>query len=93
VTFALDNALKSAGFGLIIGLSELNAPLAGGLLVPTLDWAILGFSTDASGRFIAGGTWPSGIPAGFSTVHQWWVMDAGGPQGWAATNAVKATTP
>ena len=37
--------------------------------------------------------WPAGAPSGLVLLFQSWVQDAGGPQGFAATNALAATVP
>jgi hypothetical protein len=34
-----------------------------------------------------------GLPADFSVFLQEWIADAGGPVGFAATNALRAVTP
>jgi hypothetical protein len=36
-------------------------------------------------------TFPSGIPPGFPFSAQMWISDAGGPAGYASSNAVEAT--
>ena len=33
------------------------------------------------------------VPSGFEFTFQYWQPDPFGPQGWAATNAVKLTAP
>ena len=37
--------------------------------------------------------WPAGLPSGFSTYHQMWVIDPAGSAGFAASNALKGTAP
>jgi hypothetical protein len=77
---------------LVIGLSAINAPFKGGTLVPMPDF-ILPLFSDFSGGASLSTTWPAGVPSGFSTYFQWWVQDAVGPSGYAASNAVAATAP
>jgi len=93
VSLALTNALESATTTLVIGLSELSAPFKGGVMVPHPDVLIFGLATDSSGELTLNGTWPAGIPPGFSMYFQHWIADAAGPQGFAASDALSGTTP
>jgi hypothetical protein len=45
------------------------------------------------GGFLLAFTWPSGVPAGIQIWFQHWVTDAGGPNGFSASNGLRATTP
>ncbi|MHC5211072.1 MAG: S8 family serine peptidase [Planctomycetota bacterium] len=93
VALELTAALPSALATLCIGFAPLNAPFKGGVMVPDTDLIVSGLVTGASGELPLGGTWPPGIPPGFTTYFQYWIMDAAGPQGFAASNAVSGTTP
>jgi hypothetical protein len=42
---------------------------------------------------MAAGTLPAGAPSGVTIHAQFWIVDAGGPKGFAASNAVVGTTP
>jgi hypothetical protein len=92
VKASLANAKPSALSFLVVGFSSLNAPFKGGVMVPDID---LGFviTTDFSGNVSFGGPWPIGVPTGFLTYYQWWVVDPIGPQGFAASNAISGTAP
>ena len=92
-TFFLDNALPSTISLWFIGFSELNAPFAGGVLVPALDLIIPGLPIDACGQQNISLGWPAGFPAGTEVIFQVWIADAGAVKGLSATNAVKATQP
>jgi len=92
VSFLLGNALPSAPSAFVVGAGLLGAPFKGGTLVPTLD-LVLALPTDALGGVQLGGRWPSGIPAGAHVLFQWWIVDGGGPVGFAASNALVGTTP
>jgi hypothetical protein len=89
----LTNALPSSSSTLIVGLSALNAPFKGGVLVPNPDVMLFALPVGPSGALALNGTWPNGIPANFSFYFQHWIVDAGGPAGLAASHGVKGTTP
>jgi len=48
----------------------------------------MGLQLDGAGEFATTGVWPTGLPAGFSLFWQMWVVDAGGPQNFAASNGL-----
>lgn len=91
--FSLSNGLPSTPVFLILGLSELCAPLKGGFLVPAPDFTIVGLSTDAGGSMVLAGDWPSGFPGPWEAYFQVWWVDAGGAQGFAASNGLEAQIP
>jgi len=93
VTLALSGALENSSAALVIGLAALGAPFKGGTMVPRPDVLVTGLPTDGSGGFVVGAPWPPGLPAGFSTWYQLWIIDAAGPLGFSASNALRATTP
>ena len=78
----------AGGLGyLVIGLSPLNAPFKGGVLVPNADFlAIVAF--DGAGVFSVIFSWPTDVPANTSMWWQCWAPDAGGPAGFAASNGL-----
>jgi hypothetical protein len=92
---AFDLTIRGAlpnGIGLFaMGLAPANLPLFGGLLVPTVD-ILLVAPIDAAGNWMFAGSWPAGY-ASTSFWSQGWVLDAGGPQGFAATVGVRGTSP
>lgn len=77
---------------LALGLSRLDVPLFGGLLLPSPDTLplLLGNGQGLSSLTL---TWPTGVPAGVDLFAQAWLLDATGPQGWTASNALQGTTP
>ena len=95
VSITLGNALENAPAFLIAGLSGLNAPFKGGVLVPdpAPPAVLLGLVTGPTGKLKLQSTWPAGLPSGFKLYVQWWIDDAAGPQGFAASNGLLATTP
>jgi hypothetical protein len=90
---ALSHAAVFAPTALVVGLSRLDAPFKGGVLVPSPDILIAGLVTDATGAALVSGSWPAGLPSGFAVSFQYWITDAMGPQGFAASGAVQGTTP
>lgn len=91
-TLALEAAPPFAPAYLVIGLSELSAPFKMGVLVPYHD-ILLAIPVNGFGEIEFAFPWPAGVPAGVSTWYQYWIVDAGAPEGFAASNALKATTP
>ena len=75
---------------------RFDLPFFGGVLVPDI-LAPGGFfllaGTGPSGGVALGGTWPAGIPAGSQIYMQIWVQDAVAAAGYAASEALGATTP
>ncbi len=93
VTLTLAEAAPSAATLLIVGATSLGLPFKGGTLVPDPDLLIGPLATDAEGVLSLSATWPSGLPSGAALFLQDWVVDASGPHGFAASNALKATAP
>ncbi len=89
----LTNAKGSAPLFIFIGFFAINAPFKGGTLVPDAGLTFA-FATSPSGTFPIGPLpWPAGIPTGFQLWIQEWFADAGGPNGAAASNAIRLKTP
>lgn len=88
----LSGAAPSAAATLVFGLTVLNAPFKGGLLVPA-PLLLLPLGTDAAGVAALPFEWPVGVPAGTELYFQAWVPDAGAPFGLAASNGVRGVTP
>ena len=93
VTLALAGAIPSGTTNLVVGLSLLGIPFKGGVLVPNPDVVIPGLPLSGSGTHSVSATWPAGIPSGTRTWYQHWVQDFTGPQGLAASNGLRGTTP
>lgn len=90
--FLLSNAPPNAAANLVLGLSTLYAPFKGGVMVPDLDLLVPGLPTGPSGSLLLPAAWPAGLPAGLAIHLQAWIPDAGGPKGFAASNAIKSIT-
>lgn len=92
-TLALTNGLPGSTTALIIGTSATPTPFLGGTLVPAPDVLVFGLPVDAAGALTLSAPWPTAVPAGTPFVFQHWVADATAPFGYAASNAVCATSP
>jgi hypothetical protein len=86
----LTNALPDSVTYLAIGLSVLEKPFKGGVLVPSPDLILPDLPVDSGGNLSLPFTWPDGIPAGSNLWFQHWILDPGGPQGFAASNGLMA---
>ncbi len=85
---ALTDAAPMAPTFLVIGLDEIFAPYKGGVLVPSPDVVIGGLLTDAVGDLMLPDVWPTGLATGATLYFQHWIVDAGGPTGFAASNGL-----
>jgi len=91
---ALDvsNALPGTTAWFILGFSVLDAPFFGGTLVPDVD-RILALPVSGSGQVSLQFTFPLGVPAATSLWIQAWFADDAALYGYAASSAVRGTTP
>ncbi len=92
VTLKLSRAVPNGTATLVIGLSQLGASFKGGTLVPQPDLIVAGLPIDSSGKLIVTGTWPHGIPSGVSVYFQYWIQDAVGVAGFAASGGLLGTS-
>jgi len=86
LVMTLTGAAPSAPVFLVGGVTVANLPLKGGVLVP----GPLG--SGPAGSLLLASAFPAGFPSGTLLVLQAWVADAGGPAGFAASNALCATS-
>jgi hypothetical protein len=93
VSLALTGAAPVSSAVLILGFAAIDVPFKGGILVPSPDAILAGLPTGPAGDFTAAGTLPASVPSGVTIHAQFWIVDAGGPKGFAASNAVVGTTP
>jgi FG-GAP-like repeat len=93
LTLRIGDGLPGATTFLVAGFGEALAPFKGGVLVPTPDAIVPLGPLDAQGDLQIAGTWPAGAPSDVSLVLQAWRVEAGAPQGFAATTAVRGETP
>jgi len=90
---SLSNARPNTTAALIVGHSAVNAPLFGGVLVPIPDLIFFGLPTGPTGAIDFVGALPAAMPAGFEVYLQYWITDAAGPQGYAASNGLRLIAP
>lgn len=94
VSLELSDALPGAQVVAIAGFSEAGAPLLGGTLVPAPDLVLLHAATvDASGEATLSATWPPGLPGGAEVYFQFWIQDPAAPEGYSASNGLRADVP
>jgi glucose/arabinose dehydrogenase len=92
LALTLQSAKPGAHAWLVAGLQTLAQPFKGGVMMPSPDAIVSGLIVNAHGKLPLAPVWPAGIPAGLPLVMQWWIADPSGPQGFTASNALKATT-
>jgi len=92
LVLALGGAPANAKVFLVAGLSELAATFKGGVLVPQPDALVIAL-THADGSYLLTVAATGPLPAGHSFWLQAWITDAGGPQGFAASSALRADIP
>jgi hypothetical protein len=93
VTLQVHGGQPNSAATLVVGLTDIEAPLKGGTLVPSPDILIAGLATDPLGDLVLVGAWPDGVPAGVSFYVQAWISDGTAPQGLSASDALRGTTP
>lgn len=93
VAITLTQARPSSPLIFLIGLSNLDAPLYGALVVPSPDILLTGLATDPTGSLMLAGPWPPGIPSDLTIYYQAWITDPLATFGYAASNGLSGTTP
>lgn len=93
LTLSLNSAKPATPIVLVVGSTLLNAPFKGGALVPNPSLLLFGLQTNGHGTLVLNATWPSGLPSGLVFVTQFWIPDAVGPAGFAASNGLAGVTP
>ena len=92
VELSVSNAAASAPGVHVLGLSTVEIPLLGGVLVPS-PLVLLDLSTDPDGNALTLVPIPGAIPTGLELYVQAWILDAAAIHEWSATNAVGTTSP
>ncbi len=90
-SFLLGDAAPLSLASLVVGFTKIDQPFKGGTLVPSINFAF-SFPTDVTGAHRIDGFWPPGIPTGFQTYYQAWIVDLTAVQGFAASNALKGVS-
>ena len=92
-SITLTGAKPSAPAFLIVGLTALLAPFKAGTMVPNPQMIFPLATSAAGGKFLSWATWPAGLPSGAELLMQYWIVDAGGPAGFSASNGLSAVVP
>ena len=88
ITLSLTSAAPLAPAYLVVGAGLLGLPFKGGIMMPSPGFILSGLAVGADGSLTLSGTWPGGPPPGTPLVLQWWFVDAAGPAGFTASNAL-----
>lgn len=91
-TAVIGNGLANASAFLILGVTRIDVPFAGGTFVPALN-AILPCTLDGNGEFVFQDTWPSDATVGDAFYFQAWILDPAGVKNFSASNALEAIAP
>jgi len=91
-TVTVSEALENAPGVHILGISQVNLPLLGGVLVPNPN-VLVPFATDGAGVASLSLPWPAGLPPGTQLFFQSWIVDPAATAGLSATNGIVATQP
>jgi Transglutaminase-like superfamily/Transglutaminase family len=90
----LEGAAPLAPCTLLVGFVPGSVPFKGGVLVPFPIALNVPLGLDPYGNSLLPWTsWPAGLPSGAGFLLQAWLADAAGPQGFAASNALRGVTP
>lgn len=92
VTLRAANAPPSSIGWLIVGGSEINAPVFGGTLVPALDASVFAV-LDAQGSWSIQFPWPAGYGPGTGFWWQFAAVDPATPFGFSASDALRSNIP
>lgn len=88
ITLTLDHVPAGAPAWFIAGVSQVNLPTFGGILVPSPDLVLGSFAIPGTGSLTLPSVWPTGIPAGFEITVQAWLLDPTGIFGFTASNGL-----
>ena len=95
VSITLSNVIAQTTALGVVGLSAIDAPFKGGILVPapTLVFATpTGGTAGVPSTVVLNSILPVGTPVGTQFYLQFWIPDPAGPEGLAASNAIQGTT-
>jgi glyoxylase-like metal-dependent hydrolase (beta-lactamase superfamily II) len=93
ITLNLTSSKPAAPAFLVVGLSQVNLPFLGGILLPDPLVVLAPQLTDANGNLSLHTSWPSTAPTSADVFYQYWVVDPAASQGVAASNGVMSAPP
>ncbi|HZL98876.1 MAG TPA: VCBS repeat-containing protein [Planctomycetota bacterium] len=76
----------------IVGLSRIDAPFKGGVMIPMPNLINGPFPLGAAGELTLAGNWPAG-GSGLTLYAQFWMPNGGGPFGFVASSGARAQIP
>ena len=88
----LSNALPGSLAWLFFGLSQIDLPFRGGILVPSPDIVFAALPVSGTGDLALATTWPA-LPPSTEIYFQYWVIDPAGSAGASASNGLSGTSP
>ncbi|HTE05773.1 MAG TPA: VCBS repeat-containing protein [Planctomycetota bacterium] len=91
-SFRLANGTPGGVAALFFGLSQLDAPFKGGVMVPLPMVTSAPLPLDATGGVQLAGTWPPGA-SGATVYLQFWMPQSGASQGFASSSGLSAHIP
>jgi hypothetical protein len=77
----------------VVGLSAIDAPFKGGVMVPVPLLITGPWPLDPQGDLSLAGPWPGPASSGLALHVQFWMQDPAGVKGWSATNALRGALP
>lgn len=89
-TFPLSQAANGSFGALVLGVTRVDFPLFGGVLVPNTD-ILLPYATTAGGTASVSVLWPLALPPGVPIHAQAWTLDPAAAEGFSASNASRTT--
>lgn len=89
-TFPLSQAANGSFGALVLGVTRVDFPLFGGVLVPNTD-ILLPYATTALGAASVSVLWPLALPPGIPIHAQAWTLDPAAAEGFSASNASRTT--
>lgn len=92
ITWSLEGAKSLAAAWFVVGVSQIQLPIAGGILVPSPD-VLFPTATDLLGASSLGAQLTQPLLSGQEVAVQVWLLDPAGAVGWAASNAIASTAP
>lgn len=91
VTLHTQDAPSNGLVTLVVGLTRIDMPFRGGVLVPAPDVVLSGLNSDSEGTLEVLFSMPLGVPAGTDIYLQGWAVEALSPTGLVSTNGLQAT--
>ncbi|MFT5079655.1 MAG: hydroxyacylglutathione hydrolase [Planctomycetota bacterium] len=91
ISLELTGAKPLAPAFLVVGLTEVQQPLLGGLLIPSPTFILQPKRVDPSGNLTWLTHWPATAPSAIDLYYQYWVLDPSASQGATASNGMKSS--